>query len=276
MLLGWRYWFAIYTALAGMVVYNIVPFFWMVSSSLKSGTEVISYPATLLPHNPTFEAYAKIWLQEGFVQYFLNSLVTSGATALLSSAVGVFAAYGFSRFRFRGRTALMGVLLASQMIPGVLLVGPYFEMLSLVELYNTRLGLVLALTTITLPFSVWMLKGYMDTVPVEIDQAAMVDGATRLQALVYTVLPNLLPGLVATMTFAFLLAWGDVLWALCLIQEQEKQPMTLGIVQLIGQFRVEWAQIMAATVIASTIPAVLYVMLQRYLIQGFTGSAVKD
>ncbi|GJD65741.1 carbohydrate ABC transporter permease [Methylobacterium frigidaeris] len=259
-----------------MLLYNLAPFYWVVSSSLKPPLEVIDFPATLWPRQATVEAYAKIWQQEGFPVYFLNSLITSSGTALISSLVGVFAAYGFSRFAFRGKLALMAILLTSQMLPGVLLVGPYFELLSRAGLYDTRLGLVLALSTITLPFSVWMLKGYIDTIPPEIDQAAMLDGASRLQVLTKVILPNVMPGLVATVTFAFLLAWGDVLWALCLIQDQARQPMTLGVLKMFGQFRVEWAQIMAATLVATAIPSCLYVLLQRYLVQGFAGSAIKD
>jgi multiple sugar transport system permease protein len=266
----------VYALLGAMVVYNLVPFFWMLASSFKSILEVLRFPATLIPEAPTLEAYRRIWLQEGFLQYFTNSLITAGSTALFSSVVGVFAGYGFSRFRFRGRVAMMGAMLASQMLPGVLLVGPYFEILSVIELYDTRFGLIVALTTITLPFSVWMLKGYIDTIPQEIDQAALMDGASRFQVLFLLIVPNILPGFVATMTFAFLLAWGDVLWALALISERALQPMTLGILQLIGQFRMEWSMIMAATVIASAIPAVLYVLLQRYLVQGFAGSAVRE
>ena len=162
------------------------------------------------------------------------------------------------------------------MIPGVLLVGPYFKLLSYVELYDTLTGLILSQTTITLPFSIWMLKGYVDTVSDEIDQAAMVDGASRLRICLAIVLPNILPGLVATIIFAFLLSWGDLLWALCLISDQTKQTMTLGITQLVGQFRVQWSEIMAATVIVTIVPATLYLLLQRYLIKGFTEGAVKQ
>jgi multiple sugar transport system permease protein len=270
------FWICIYAALAMMAVYNLLPFFWMATSALKSEIEVVSYPATLWPREITFAAYSKIWLQEGFVRYFANSLIVSLSTAGLSSLVGVFAAYGFSRFGFRGRNALMTAFLATQMIPGVLLVGPYFKLLSLVNLYDTLLGLILAQTSITLPFSVWMLKGYLDTVPTEIDQAAMMDGATRLQTLILTILPNVLPGLVATMIFAFLLAWGDLLWALCLINDPSRMTMTLGIAQLVGQFRVAWSEIMAATMIATIIPAAFYLFLQAYLIKGFTESAVKE
>jgi multiple sugar transport system permease protein len=269
------FWAFVYAALIFMVLFNIIPFFWMTSSSLKTDYEVIDYPPTILPKKVTFGAYTRMWTQEQFFQYFLNSLTVSSTTAFFSSFIGVFAAYGFSRFYFRGRTTLMTIFLSSQLIPGVLLVGPYFKMLSYVELYNTLSGLILSQTTITLPFSIWMLKGYVDTVPETIDQAAMVDGASRLRICLTIILPNILPGLVATIIFAFLLSWGDLLWALCLISDQAKQTMTLGITQLVGQFRVQWSEIMAATVIVTIVPATLYLLLQRYLIQGFTEGAVK-
>lgn len=270
------FWVFVYAALIFMLFFNLIPFFWMTSSSLKSDYEVIDYPPTILPKQVTFGAYTRMWSQEQFFQYFINSIIVSSSTAFLSSLVGVFAAYGFSRFFFWGRTSLMTVFLASQMIPGVLLVGPYFKMLSYVELYDTLTGLILSQTTITLPFSIWMLKGYIDTVSNEIDQAAMVDGASRLRICLTIVLPNILPGLVATIIFAFLLSWGDLLWALCLISDQTKQTMTLGITQLVGQFRVQWSEIMAATVIVTIVPATLYLLLQRYLIKGFTEGAVKQ
>lgn len=259
-----------------LTIVNLFPFYWMLTSSFKSETEVVSFPATLVPHTWTVDAYRNIWLQEGFVTYFLNSFIVAASTAVISSAVGLFAGYGFSRFNFRGRGFWLGVFLASQMLPGILLVGPYFRALTLVGLYDNLIGLILALTTITLPFSVWMLKGYIDTIPIDIDNAAKIDGASRLQILLEVLAPNVIPGVVATATFAFLLSWGDLLWALCLIQDPDKQTMTLGITRLIGQFRVLWPEIMAATVIASSIPAVFYLLLQRYLVQGFVGSAVKE
>jgi multiple sugar transport system permease protein len=217
-----------------------------------------------------------MWTQERFFQYFKNSVTVSISTAAISSLVGALAAYGFSRFAFRGKSLIMTLFLASQMIPGVLLVGPYFKMLAYVELYDTLLGLILAQTTITLPFSIWMLKGYIDTVPIEIDQAAMVDGASRARIFFSVILPNIMPGLVATIIFAFLLSWGDLLWALCLISDPLKQTMTLGITQLVGQFRVQWSDIMAATMIATIVPATLYLLLQNFLVKGFTEGAVKQ
>ncbi|UCD82558.1 MAG: carbohydrate ABC transporter permease [Desulfobacterales bacterium] len=270
------FWFLIYLALAFMLLFNLVPFFWMATSSLKTDYEVIDYPATIIPREITIGAYIRMWTQENFLQYFKNSIIVSISTAAVSSLVGAFAAYGFSRFAFRGRSLIMTLFLASQMIPGVLLVGPYFKMLTYVELYDTLLGLILSQTTITLPFSIWMLKGYIDTVPIEIDQAAMVDGASRTRIFSMVILPNILPGLVATIIFAFLLSWGDLLWALCLISEKSRQTMTLGITQMVGQFRVQWSEIMAATMIATIVPATLYLLLQNFLVKGFTEGAVKQ
>jgi multiple sugar transport system permease protein len=270
------FWFLIYLALSCMLVFNLVPFFWMATSSLKTDYEVIDYPATIIPREISIGAYIRIWTQENFLQYFKNSIIVSISTAAFSSLVGAFAAYGFSRFAFRGRSLIMTLFLASQMIPGVLLVGPYFKMLAYVELYDTLLGLILSQTTITLPFSIWMLKGYIDTVPIEIDQAAMVDGASRARIFSTVILPNILPGLVATIIFAFLLSWGDLLWALCLISEKSRQTMTLGITQMVGQFRVQWSEIMAATMIATIVPATLYLLLQNFLVKGFTEGAVKQ
>jgi multiple sugar transport system permease protein len=270
------FWFLIYLALACMLLFNLVPFFWMATSSLKTDYEVIDYPATIFPREITIGAYIRMWTQENFLQYFKNSIIVSVSTAAISSLVGAFAAYGFSRFTFRGRNLIMTLFLASQMIPGVLLVGPYFKMLTYVELYDTLLGLILSQTTITLPFSIWMLKGYIDTVPIEIDQAAMVDGASRARIFSTVILPNILPGLVATIIFAFLLSWGDLLWALCLISEKSRQTMTLGITQMVGQFRVQWSEIMAATMIATIVPATLYLLLQNFLVKGFTEGAVKQ
>ncbi|MCG8509436.1 MAG: hypothetical protein MI741_09430, partial [Rhodospirillales bacterium] len=141
-----QFWIFIYAALAMMFVYNILPFFWMLISSFKTELEVISYPARLLPETFTTEAYEKIWVQEGFLLYFKNSLIVSLSTAALSSLAGIFAGYGFSRFRFRGRVMIMTTFLATQMIPGVLLIGPYFKLLAIAGLFDTLTGLILAQT----------------------------------------------------------------------------------------------------------------------------------
>jgi multiple sugar transport system permease protein len=161
------------------------------------------------------------------------------------------------------------------MLPGVLLVGPYFKMLVKIKLYNTYLGLILAFTTLTLPFSAWMLTGFIDTVPHELDEAALIDGCTRIRAFLKVVFPLITPGMVATLIFAFLLAWGDLLWVLCLTSTDSMATITLGLSRLVTQFRIIWPQLMAGSVIAAIPPMVLYLILQNYLVKGLTGGAVK-
>jgi multiple sugar transport system permease protein len=162
------------------------------------------------------------------------------------------------------------------MLPGVLLVGPYFKMLATVGLYNTYPGLILAFTAITLPFSTWMLKGFIDSVPEELDDAALIDGCSTLGAFVRVILPLIAPGMVATVIFAFLLAWGDLLWVLVLTSGEKMTTVTLGLTRLVTQFRIIWPQLMAGSAIAALPPLVLYMLLQNYLVAGLTAGAVKE
>jgi multiple sugar transport system permease protein len=264
-----------YLFLALVCVYNIMPFVWMVFTSLKTDKEAYAIPPTFWPQEPTLEAYVQVLLWTNFPRYFLNSTTISLGTALLSTFIGSLAGYGFSRFIFRGRATLIGIILASQMLPGVLLVGPYFKMLAKLGLYNTYPGLILAFTTITLPFSTWMLKGFIDTVPEELDQAALVDGCTRLGAYFRVILPVIAPGMVATVIFAFLLAWGDLLWVLVLTSGEDMATVTLGLSRLVTQFRIIWPQLMAGSMVGALPPVILYLFLQNYLVEGLTAGAVE-
>ncbi len=265
-----------YLILAGVCLFNLLPFVFMIFTSLKTDQEAYAIPPTFWPEEVTFDAYAQVIVWSNFPRYFLNSTIVSLGTALLSTVLGALAGYGFSRFNFRGRGSYMGLILATQLLPGVLLVGPYFKLLAAVGLYNTYLGLILAFTTITLPFSAWMLKGFIDTVPEELDHAALVDGCTSLGAFTWVVLPVIAPGMVATIVFAFLLAWGDLLWALVLTGGDDMAMVTLGLSRLVTQFRIIWPQLMAGSVIASVPCMVLYLALQNYLVKGLTAGAVKE
>ncbi len=265
-----------YAVLIAVCVFNLLPFAFMLFTSLKTDQEAYAIPPTFAPERPTLDAYAQVLVWSDFPRYFWNSTIVSLGTALLSTVLGALAGYGFSRFNFRGRGTYLGLFLATQMLPGVLLVGPYFKLLSAIGLYNTYAGLILAFTTITLPFSTWMLKGFIDTVPEEMDHAALVDGCTPLGAFVRVVLPVIGPGMVATVVFAFLLAWGDLLWALVLTSGDDMAMVTLGLSRLVTQFRIIWPQLMAGSVIASVPCMVLYLALQGYLVKGLTAGAVKE
>jgi len=259
-----------------VTVYCLFPFIWMLSTSLKTEAEAFRMPPTWIPVEPTGASYIGIWVRKNFGTYFFNSTVISLATALLSTFFGALAGYGFSRFLFKGRRFLIGFFLATQMLPGVLLVGPYFKILSKVGLYDTRTGLIIAFLTICLPFSTWMMKGFIDKVPVELDQSAMVDGCSRMGIFFKIILPIVAPGMVATILFAFLLAWGDLLWALCLTSSEPMITVTLGIARTVGEFRIIWPMLMAGSLVGGMPAIILYVFLQRLLVQGLTAGAVKE
>jgi multiple sugar transport system permease protein len=265
-----------YGLLLIVLVYNIIPFLWMFFTATKSEREAYSIPPTFFPEDFTLEAFEQLIRWTNFPRYFLNSTIISLGTALLSTFIGALAGYGFSRFNFKGRAALIGLILASQMLPGVLLVGPYFKMLARVDLYNTYFGLIIAFTSITLPFSTWMLKGFVDTVPEELDDQAMVDGCTPFGAYWRIVLPVITPGMVATIVFAFLLAWSDLLWVLVLTSGDDMATVTLGLTRLVTQFRIIWPQLMAGSTIGALPSIILYMFLQNYLVRGLTAGAVKQ
>ena len=264
-----------YSLLALATVYALFPIAWMLSTSLKSEAEAFSLPIRWIPQRPTVSTYVEMWTLKPFGLYFWNSLVVSGVTALLSTAVGALAGYGFSRFQFRFRTTLMAGFLATQMISGVLVIGPYFQILAAVELYNTLTGLIIAYVTICLPFAAWMSKGYFDSIPKELDEAGLVDGASRLQIFLRIIMPIALPGTVCTLLFAFLLAWQDLLWALCLISIDEKRTVTLGVAFTVGEFMIKWPMLTAASLIGSLPTIILYLFLQRFYVEGLARGAVK-
>jgi multiple sugar transport system permease protein len=248
----------------------------MLSTSLKTEAEAFRVPPTWIPIKPTIHAYLYMLTKKNFGIYFLNSTIISLATAVLSTFFGALAGYGFSRFIFRGRKFLIGFFLATQMLPGVLLVGPYFKILSKFGLYDTRTGLIIAFLTICLPFSTWMMKGFIDRVPEALDQAALVDGCSRVGVFFRVILPISAPGMVATIIFAFLLAWGDLLWVLCLTSTESMITVTLGIARTVGEFRIIWPMLMSGALMGGMPAIILYLLLQRLLVQGLTAGAVKE
>jgi multiple sugar transport system permease protein len=264
-----------YSLLALLTIFALFPIAWMLSTSFKSEAEALSLPIRWIPEHPTLSAYLEMWTLKPFGTYFWNSIAVSGVTALLSTIVGALAGYGFSRFQFRGRTSLLAFFLATQMISGVLVIGPYFQLLAALELYNTLTGLVIAYVTICLPFAAWMSKGYFDSIPKELDEAGLVDGASRLQIFLRIICPIAVPGTVSTLLFAFLLAWQDLLWALCLISIDEKRTVTLGVAFLVGEFVIKWPMLTAASLIGSLPTIVLYLFLQRLYVEGLARGAVK-
>lgn len=268
--------FLLYGILIVLSLIVFFPFFWMFSTSFKTIAEALRIPITWIPLKPTFKNYVDMWLIKPFGLYFKSSIIISGGTAVLSTLLGAFAGYGISRFVFKGRRFILGCFLSTQMISGVLVIGPYFRIMAQLNLYNTYAGMIIAYVTICLPFATWMLKGFFDTIPKQIDEAAIIDGASRLRTCVEIIMPLAMPGMVATLLFGFLLAWSDLLWVISLTSTDAVRTVTLGIAFSVGDFLVNWPMLTAAAIIGSVPSIAFYVFLQRFLVAGITAGAVKQ
>jgi multiple sugar transport system permease protein len=270
-----RAWLAIYGALAVGTLLMIFPLVWMLLVSLKTEPETFAYPMTWLPQAPTLRNYANVWLLKKFGRYFLNSSIVAAVTTLLAMAVAAPAAYGFSRFRYPFGGTLQSFFLTTQMVPGILLVIPYFVMMRAAGLVNTYPSLFLIYTALALPFCTWMLIGFFHSIPREIDQAALVDGCGKFGVFFRVVLPLAAPGLAATALFAFLVAWKEYLFALALTSEDSMYVLTLGLANLFGEVRVAWNEVMAGAIIATVPALVFYAFLEKHMVRGLTAGAVK-
>jgi len=222
----------------------------------------------------TLANYRRIFAS-GFALFTLNSLTICIAATIVSTVVSVCAAYAFSRYSFRGRRILFGAVLLGQMFPWIVLVNPLFVAFAKWGLTNSYAGMIFCYTAFTIPFSVYMLTGYLATVPKSLDEAATIDGATRLQIVRRIVFPIMLPGIVATATYAFLLCWTEYLFALAFLTQTEMKTVPLGLYQFFGDDRVDWGAVMAASAIATLPTLILFLPLQSRLAAGLTAGAVK-
>lgn len=253
----------------------LAPLVWVAITSFKTIPEAYEWPPTMWPENFTFEAYVNVWKYRDFSTIFVNSVIVSTISTVFSAILASFAAYGFSRFKFRGNKFILFLFLFTQMVPGILLLLPYFIFMSKLGLINTHFALILAYTSFSLPFCTWMLKSFMDSIPKDLDEAAMIDGANRTQTIFLVIFPLALPGIAATVLFGFLVAWNHYLFAMGLTTSPAMYTLPVGIASLQGEFRVAWNELMAGTIIASLPALMIYIFLQKWFVQGLTAGAVK-
>lgn len=255
----------------------ILPFLWMISTSFKEADEVFQEIPKWLPRKFSFKNYVEIWNRGYFKTYFVNSLIVSFSTMGVSLVVAMFAGYGISRFRFRGRTVFSVVLIAVQMFPSMLLLIPMYIIMSKMGLLNTHISMIIAYTTFAMPFCTWMVKGYFDTIPVSLEDAARIDGCGRMRILFRIIMPLAAPGIVTVAMFAFILSWQEYMYALTFARTEDMRTITVGIALMQGQHgSVNWGQIMAGSVLACIPGLLLFTYLEKYLVQGFTMGAVKE
>jgi multiple sugar transport system permease protein len=260
-----------------LLVIVFFPTFWMLSTSFKPNEDAFAVPPRWIPRHVTLQNYIdQVQDRGGFVVYVSNGVLVSVSTAIVVIAVAVPAGYAFARLRFRAKRLLMIVILASQMFPPVIIVIALYTLYRKLGLLDNYLGLVLAFTSYSLPFSVWMMRGFCATVPLEIEEAAFVDGCNRLGILWRVVMPVISPGLIAVGLFAFLHAWNNLIFALSLTSSPEMRTIPPGfLLTYVGEFQYRWSEMFAGSVLVTLPTVILFIGLQRYLVKGLTAGAVK-
>jgi ABC-type glycerol-3-phosphate transport system permease component len=253
----------------------IFPFAWMTLSSIKTIGELYTVPPVWLPKVPSFENYKKVLFDSNIPRYFLNSTIISLGSTALALALAVFASYGFARFRFRGKGLAQAFILLGQLIPTAAIIVPLFITLRIFGLVNTYLGLIIVYTIVTLPLSVWMLTSYFRAIPVELEEAAVIDGASRLGILFRITLPLSLPGVVAIVVYAFVTTWNEFIFALVLAQDYRVKTLPIGIAEFTTEFNTDWGAVMSASLIMTVPIALLFMLMQKMFIGGLTAGAVK-
>jgi multiple sugar transport system permease protein/raffinose/stachyose/melibiose transport system permease protein len=258
--------------LLGVVI--LLPFFWMVSVSLKPAAEPFAIPARLWPDDPTLENYVTAFRPE-FRLYFLNSVVVSLSTVVITVTLALLAAYTFTRTQARLVLVLMALVVAAQMFPASAIIIPIYKMMKSADLLNTYAALILAYVTITLPVAIWMLRGFLARLPVTLDEAAAIDGAGPLRAFFEIIVPLCRPGIVATAVFVLIVTWQEFLFALSFTSTKEMRTLPVGVNDFIGQYGIRYGELMASSVLISLPVVAAFFLLQRQFVAGLTAGAVK-
>ncbi len=252
------------------------PLAWMLLTSLKPQSELFAMPPVLLPDDVTFEHYRRLLTETPFLTYLKNSTLLAAGTTALVIVVATLGAHSLVRFSYPGRERLAKLVLFTYLLPSVVLVLPLYFVMVAAGLVNTLFSLVIAYTTFALPYALWLLRSFMAAIPDDLEAAALVDGASRMQAFVDVILPQALPGIISTALFTAILAWNEYLFALVLVNSDEVRPLTTGVMNmLITSFNIEWSLLMAASVMMSVPLLVVFVFLQKFLTRGFGAGAVK-
>ncbi|MCX7774841.1 MAG: carbohydrate ABC transporter permease [Spirochaetaceae bacterium] len=261
-------------ALAAIMVFLLFPFYWTLVTSLKPERELYASRVTYWPNAPTLASYRKLFVEFRFVKPMLNSLLVAAGTTVISLTVSLLAAYAFSRYRFRGRRFFMTMFLTNNMFPTVLLLIPLYAIMRKLGILYTPTALILAYTTFTIPFSIWLLHGYLNDLPSSLEEAAMVDGANRAQAFVRIILPMMAPCIVATGAYVFMTSWNEYTFAVMFTNEANR-TIPVALKNFIGQLGVEWGMLTAGGIITIIPVCIMFFFAQRRLVEGLTAGAVK-
>lgn len=273
-----------YILVLGIVVFTIAPFAWLVISSISTKVDLLQVPLRWFPEHPTLENYSAMLLGTSrstsdaasqFLGAMSNSLFVSGIVTGVALAVGLLASYAFSRFRFRGKNALLNTTLFTQMIPPIAIIIPMYIIMLNLNLLDNRLSLIVIYLSFVLPYLIWIMKGYIDGIPVEMEEAAMIDGCSRLGAFFRVVLPIASTGLAATVIFAFIISWNEFFYALNFTSTLSSKTLPVLITEFSSKYGNNFILASTAGVLASLPPVVISLVFQRYIISGLSSGAVK-
>lgn len=267
--------------LALVLVFALFPIWLMIATSFKERSQLLQPGVSLIPTDFRIENYFEMWSRFPLIEYFTNSLIISTVTTLICLFVASLAAYAFSRYDFPGKNKFGITILGTQMVPGVLILIPMYMLFVTVQttiglqMTNTYYGIIFIYSTFTVPFAIWMLRGYFDTIPEALEEAARIDGCTRVQALFRIVLPLAIPGLAATGIFVFIIAFNEVLFA-SMLASDNVTPFAIGIQSFESNTRTYWTQMMAAATIATLPLLIVLALFQRQIVSGLTSGSVKQ
>ncbi len=255
-------------------VWTLFPFLWIIETSLKPNKDLYG-DASLIVKHPTLTHYDYVLNKTKFFTYFKNSLFVSVSTTIIAMFIGILAAYAMTRLSFRGRTVMARTIIVTYLVPGSLLFIPVFQIASNLQLTNKASGLIIVYLIGTVPFCTWLAISYFNTIPTELEDAALVDGANRFQSLVQIIIPLALPALAVIALFAFTQSWNEFLFALLLIGRDSEKTVPAGLAGLINGDVFQWGALMASSIIASLPPILIYIASQRWVVSGLAGGAVK-
>lgn len=265
----------IFLALLIGAVFPAFPVLWMISSSFKPNTDIFAYPPQIITDTFSLSAYAAIFSDPTKIRFFLNSYFVSGTVTIFTLVVAILAAYSFSRYDFKMKQPLSTLIISVQAVPPITLLIPYFGLIVTLRLYNTYWALILTYMIFTLPYAILMMTGYFNTLPKELDEAVLIDGASNFVALWKVLVPISLPGIVSVGMYTFMQAWNEYLFALTLTKTLDKRTVPIGINLLMGQHSYEWNEMMAMSILGCLPILLLFLFFQRYFIGGMTSGSVK-
>ena len=269
------YWVFHYALIACFLLIALFPLFWVFKVSITPNDLLYTEGVRLWPSRFNFDHYASVISHTDFPLYFRNSLIIATSTAIFTTLVAAGAGYSFSRFVYAGKFWLIGLMLVTQMFPLVMIIAPIFKLFQPLGLNNSLTGLIIVYTTYNVPFAAFLMQSFFDAIPKDLEEAAMIDGATRFGAVRQIVLPLTMPGIAATLGFVFTAAWSELLFALMLNSKDSVVTFPVGLLNFVSKFAVDFGQMMAAGVLALIPVCIFFFLIQRYLVQGLTAGAVK-